>query len=295
MTRILYIASDGRSGSTLVTTVLGQLDGVLAAGELRFLWQRGAVENRPCGCGQPFLECSLWSAVMAKLDADPAPVASALHHRLRIRRLLGVLRRRRVPGHPTDATIAELYGLLAADLVVDSSKPPTYGLLLAGLPDVEVRVLHLVRDPRATAFSWRRKRGLDGPDDERLMSRPPVAKSALLWLVWNTVAALLWRRSGRYLRMRYEDFVADPEAATRRIAAFAGVDGDFSFLDPGAARLAATHSVAGNPARHRSGAVPLVADREWVTALSGAAYLLITMITAPALRAFGYGFRRRKV
>ena len=48
-------AGSGRSGSTLITTVLGQLDGCFAAGELRYLWQRGMVDNRPCGCGAPFV------------------------------------------------------------------------------------------------------------------------------------------------------------------------------------------------------------------------------------------------
>jgi hypothetical protein len=288
MTRVLYIAGSGRSGSTLVTTLLGQLDGVLAAGELRYLWQRGAVENRPCGCGLPFGECPVWMADMKEVDADPSGIAARL-------RLPGLLWRRRVPGHPDDATLAAVYAAVGGKLVVDSSKLPPYGALVAGLPGVDLRVLHLVRDPRAAAFSWRRRRGLDGDGDAQLMSRPPVAKAALLWLVWNASAGLLWRRSGRYLRVRYEDLVADPAATVQRIAAFAGVAGDLPFIGPGTVRLAPTHSVAGNPSRHRSGEVRVTPDTEWVRGLSGTAFALVTLITAPLLRRFGYPFRRREV
>jgi hypothetical protein len=295
MTRVLYIAGSGRSGSTLVTTLLGQLDGVLAAGELRYLWQRGAVENRPCGCGLPFGECPVWMAVMKEVDADPSGIAARLRQRLRMRRLPGLLWRRRVPGHPDDATLAAVYAAVGGKLVVDSSKLPPYGALVAGLPGVDLRVLHLVRDPRAAAFSWRRRRGLDGDGDAQLMSRPPVAKAALLWLVWNASAGLLWRRSGRYLRVRYEDLVADPAATVQRIAAFAGVAGDLPFIGPGTVRLAPTHSVAGNPSRHRSGEVRVAPDTEWVRGLSGTAFALVTLITAPLLRRFGYPFRRREV
>jgi Sulfotransferase family len=295
VTRVLYIAGSGRSGSTLVTTLLGQLHGVLAAGELRYLWQRGAVENRPCGCGVPFGECPVWMAVMKEVDADPSGIAVRLRHRLRMRRLPGLLWRRRVPNHPDDATLAAVYEAVGGKLVVDSSKLPPYGALVAGLPGVDLRVLHLVRDPRAAAFSWRRRRGLDGDGDAQLMSRPPVAKAALLWLVWNASAALLWRRSGRYLRVRYEDLVADPAATIQRIAAFAGVAGDLPFIAPGTVRLAPTHSVAGNPSRHRSGEVRVAPDTEWVRGLSGAAFTLVTLITAPLLRRFGYPFRRREV
>jgi hypothetical protein len=288
VTRVLFVAGSGRSGSTLVTNVLGQADGVFAAGELRYLWRRGAVEDRPCGCGLSFSECPVWTRVMKEVDADPPAVAAALRRRLRIRRLPAMLWRRRVDAHPG---VAALYAALGDDLVVDSSKLPPYGLLVDGLPGVELRVLHLVRDPRAAAFSWRRRRGLDGPGDDRLMSRPPVAKAALLWLVWNATAALLWRRSGRYLRVRYEDFVADPAGVTRQIADFAGVSG--VAFEGSTVHMAPTHAVAGNPSRHRTGDVPVVADDEWVRGLSRPAFALVTAVTAPLLWRWRYPLRRR--
>jgi hypothetical protein len=290
VTRVLFVAGSGRSGSTLLTNLLGQAEGVFAAGELRYLWQRGAVEGRPCGCGQPFAECPVWTRVMKEVDADPAEVVSALGRGLRMRRLPAMLWRRRVEAHPA---IPALYAALGGGLVVDSSKLPPYGLLVDGLPAVEMRVLHLVRDPRATAFSWRRERGLDGPADRVLMYRPPVAKAALLWLVWNATTALLWRRSGRYLRVRYEDFVADPAAVTARIADFAGVPGGVVAGDT--VHLAPTHAVAGNPSRHRTGAVPVVADDEWVRGLSRPAFAMVTAITAPLLWRWRYPLRRPAV
>jgi hypothetical protein len=43
---VLYVAGTGRSGSTLLARVLGEADGFVAAGELRYVWQRGLVEDR---------------------------------------------------------------------------------------------------------------------------------------------------------------------------------------------------------------------------------------------------------
>ncbi|BCB76172.1 sulfotransferase [Phytohabitans flavus] len=287
MTRVLFVAGSGRSGSTLVTNVLGQADGVFAAGELRYLWQRGAMEDRPCGCGQSFTECPVWTQVMKEVDTDPPAVVDTLRRRLRMRRLPAMLWRRRAKAHPG---IAALYAALGSEVVVDSSKLPPYGLLVDGLPGVDMRVLHLVRDPRAAAFSWRRRKRLDGPDDVTFMSRPPVAKAALLWLVWNATTALLWRRSGRYMRVRYEDFVADPAGVTRRIADFAGVPG--VTFDGNTVHLAPTHAVAGNPSRHRTGDVAVVPDDEWVRGLSRSAFALVTAITAPLLWRWRYPLRR---
>ena len=289
--KVLYLAGSGRSGSTLVTTILGQVDGFFAAGELRYLLQRGLVENRPCGCGQPLRDCPVWTGVLAAVPAaDPAGIAARLRTRLRMRNRL------RVPPHPDDATIAALYAAVAAHtggaVIVDSSKLPPYGVLLAGLPGIELKVLHVVRDPRAAAFSWRRRRSLDGDDAQ--MTRHPVWKAALLWSVWNAATIRLWGR-GDYLRVRYEDLVADPAATMRRIAGFAGAPPDVAlpFTADGRVRLAPTHSVAGNPVRHGTGGIAVTPDDEWRTALSGRAYAVVTALTAPLLLRLGYPFSRR--
>src|SRR6266536_2074426 len=75
--KVLYIAGAGRSGSTLLDGVLGQLDGFFAAGELRYLWERGLQESRLCGCGVAVRDCPTWRAVLASafgpgVDANAA-------------------------------------------------------------------------------------------------------------------------------------------------------------------------------------------------------------------------------
>ena len=70
---VVYIVGWGRSGSTLLTAILGELDGAFAAGELRMLWGRGAIGRRLCGCGRVIPECPIWSQVLERLDDAPAP------------------------------------------------------------------------------------------------------------------------------------------------------------------------------------------------------------------------------
>src|SRR5580704_12095604 len=95
-TVVLYIAGTGRSGSTLLANILGEVDGVFAAGEVRYLWQRGLTERRLCGCGVPVRECPVWSRVLAEaghLD-EPARmdgIVSLLKHTGRIRNLPAML------------------------------------------------------------------------------------------------------------------------------------------------------------------------------------------------------------
>ena len=61
--RVVYLGGLGRSGSTLLERLLGELPGACSAGEVVHMWQRGIVEGERCGCGQPFGECEFWCAV----------------------------------------------------------------------------------------------------------------------------------------------------------------------------------------------------------------------------------------
>ncbi|MEK8106123.1 hypothetical protein NKG94_14870 [Micromonospora sp. M12] len=235
--RVLYLAGSGRSGSTLVTTVLGQLPGFFAAGELRYLWRRGLLENRPCGCGSPLADCPVWAPVRADLaDADPAGIATRLAERLRVRGCPHCCAVSVGDSRRCQATRRHAPGpALRLDRRTRPSRPGRRGhrrLLQAAAVRCPARRPARHRPvrpargarPRATAYSWRRRRSLDGNADDQLMSRPPVGKAALLWLVWNTATVRLWggRDDGRYLRVRYEDFVADPSGTTARIARFVG-------------------------------------------------------------------------
>lgn len=307
MVRVLYFVGSGRSGSTVMTNIIGQLPGVFAAGELRYLWQRGVAENHRCGCGRPFSECPVWRDVMGRVrdqaTVDETAIGRNLLRRLRIRLLPLMLARRAVgrapvPAHADDHTIARLYHALAettgCTTIVDSSKLPPYALLLGNLPGIELRVVHVVRDPRATAFSWTRRKETRDRDDGALMHRQETWKSSLLWLVWNLLASLLWPTGKGVCRVRYEDFVASPEAVLVAVARAASADpADLPFVTPDTVQLEITHSVAGNPNRHDAGTVRLRADDEWTRAMRPWDRALVTLLTTPGLLRFGYPLMTR--
>src|SRR4051794_12356388 len=63
MTKVLYITGWGRSGTTILDNLLGQVDGFVSTGELHYVWKRGLRDNRLCGCGQPLRDCETWQQV----------------------------------------------------------------------------------------------------------------------------------------------------------------------------------------------------------------------------------------
>lgn len=309
--KVLFIAGTGRSGTTILNSILGQVPGCFAAGEVRYVWRRGILEDHRCGCGEPFSQCPAWTVVMQKaLDGNAVDVAAAtasgLERRLRIRRVPVMMWRRMrkrpaVKPHADDVNILRVYqalsGLPGVDVVVDSSKLPPYGLLLSSLPGVDLFVVHVVRDPRATAFSWRRTKATHDTSTAATMPRLESWRSAVLWMVWNSLTEAWWPRSSKHnILVRYEDLVQEPTSTLRRLLQIIGTDLPDDLISGHNVTLAPTHSVAGNPTRHASGVVKLRSDDEWKVAMRTPERVIVTALTAPGLRRFGYLMRtgRRK-
>ena len=303
--RVLFIGGSGRSGSTLLHNVLSQVDGFFGVGELRYVWRRGFIHGKRCGCGEPFLECPVWSRVFGEtfggfdvIDANTLAEATdsfRVHHAPTV--LVPALKRRRLRRLDTYLrTLASLYRGIAsttgADVIVDSSKNPAYGYLLTQSPGLNVTLIHMLRDPRAVAFSWSRTK-LFEPDETRkdLMARKGAFESSLQWGARNAVTELLVRpEADGYVRISYEDLVARPDAALRAVLAAVGEEGrDRSFVDGDVVRLdRPNHSVFGNPIRFQRGPVKVRGDDEWVAAMSPTGRRIVAASTWPLRLRYGY-------
>lgn len=308
-TTIIYVAGSGRSGSTLLANVLGSAAGAVSAGEIRYLWERGVLENRLCGCGLRFGECPRWADVRAEVGSlDHATATSVVRMFRQATRLRHVPRIvasrwwRDTSVHRLDWLpdhLARVYAAIShtagGAVVVDSSKLPAYGFLLSQLPHVDLFVVHLVRDPRAAAASWLSRKEQPDRGTSGLMEQKSVLSSSVLWSAWNWTAGALWNQSERYALVRYEDFIARPRHVAAGLVAAVGLDGgSLPFLDESTVELPVSHTVAGNPDRLTSGPVT-IRDRGSRGAADGslawAERAVVTAVTLPLLGRFGYTMR----
>ncbi|GGF43631.1 sulfotransferase [Marmoricola endophyticus] len=300
---VLYVAGSGRSGSTALAQVLERELAAGHAGEVRYLWDRGIGEDQLCQCGQPFSRCPWWSGVLSRAHGEALDGAAGTLARVRpavdrIRRVPSLLRQARA-GQPTAAVAAyadvvvPVYAALAAhgardEAVIDSSKDPSYLFALAATGRIDLRVLHLVRDSRAVAHSWtRRKRRPEIHWEEQYMRTLPPWRSAVLWTEYNTVLETARGLGVPVLRVRYEDFATDPDATVGRVATSLGLARRQLGTAP------AGHSFSGNPIRFDAEPVRVRLDEAWRTALAADQRRRVTALTAPLLASYGYLGRTR--
>lgn len=308
---VVFVGGWGRSGSTLLDRLLGGLPDVVSVGETRDIWAHGVLEDRLCGCGEPFSGCSFWQEVGREAFGGWDPDHARALHRLRRRvdrpwMLPGLLapvllgRRRRAELRDYTAALARLQAAVArvsgAGVVVESSKIPTYGLLLhrAGVP---VRVLHLVRDSRGVVHSWRKQvQRVDVTDRTDYMHRYSAAAGAARYLLYNASTHLLHLARLPYQRVRYEDLVASPDTVLPRLASYAGavVPSELATaLRSGSVDLGPSHTVDGNPMRFAVGPLRIRRDEAWRRDLPRHQQALVRALTAPLLARYGYLRRAR--
>jgi len=306
--KVLSIVGPGRSGTTVLAGILGEVDGIVDVGELRWLWQRGLLERRTCGCGLPVAECPVWSSVVARVLAGRPETTTEFATRIAAAQRVLITRRNRLrvirrgatgaswaPLEPLRDAMGQVVGAVAeetgARVVVDSSKRAQDAALLAGLDDVDHYVLHMVRDPAAVAFSWgKRDKTIRVAEGTRAMGTRGLLSSVTRWTENSLGAAVLRRHvpPDRWLFLRYEDFATEPRAALARILTFLGEDGEPPFVDDETVVLGVNHTVAGNPNRFRVGAVRVRLDGEWSRRMPRHRQLAVRALTVPLLLRFGY-------
>ncbi len=213
--RVLYIAGLAHSGSTLLSRVLGEVEGLFAAGEVYALSERIS-NGDSCGCGTALGECPFWETVLRSAfpEGDALPRLRTERRWIQGRTLASLAfgrDRERLQAYRGD--LARLYRAIAevsgSRVIVDSSKSPTFAYILDSMPGIDLCGVHVVRDPRATSYSW-------SVDPHFHRTRGPAFGAR--WTLWNLeLEALAARRRGRFVRLRLEDFIRNPVVETRRI------------------------------------------------------------------------------
>ncbi len=295
---LTYILGSGRSGSTILDATLGNHPSVVSVGELGNAVVSGWGSNQPCACGESVDDCEWWAAVKEKWFAGLEGPTLEEYYQLQTK----FERIRSIPKHfgardeafvryesYTVGLFEAIRDVSGASVVVDSSKGLGRAVALASTRGLDVRIIHLVRDPRGVCNSMAKalKKNLGaGVQDD--LSAVPVWRTAFEWFVYNLLCLLAVAKGSRGLTLRYEEFVASPVEVLRRLERELGEsmealvqkfrnDSSISFC----------HQMAGNRVR-MTGNVLLKMDRSWAHQLSLRQRILIILLTSPLFFFLGY-------
>ena len=295
---VIYLVGVGRSGSTLLERILGTVPAFVNVGELIDISRRVAQDNEKCGCGEVFDACPFWTSVGRRAFGGWSREVLD-----RIGTMQGrVARQRHIPrlvnpftGPPFSTQAADyrrlyasLYSAICAvaerSVVVDASKWPAQALGLAG-PEIDLRVVHVVRDVRGVAYSM--LKDVDRPhatEHRDTMERTGVVSTSARWSLNHAEVDLLRTKRVPTVKVRYEDLVADAGGEVSRLLRAIGLPaqpGWLSHVRGQQVSLGSSHGLSGNPSRFVEGDVRLRLDDAWRSKLPRRDRLVATMFGLP--------------
>jgi hypothetical protein len=307
---VVNILGYGRSGSTLLASLLGLVPGFVPVGELASVWQASALDEM-CSCGRPFSNCPFWVSVGRTAfggwqSVDVKAYARVNSEILTIKNtpflFAPSLRERiREPLRFYTKGLTTLYegikSVSGASVIIDSTKDPPNFLALSREDGLQPHLVHLVRDSRGVVFSRKklveqpRLSGVEGLEGVRLGGASSL-RTAPEWLLRNLLVHFIAASGTPRLLVRYESLIADPARQIQRVVEFSGVSA------PGAKGIPRFHDaeyeppmfhmVGGNRSRFRRGRIPLRLDDEWRATMPFLERAFVTTVTLPLLAKYDY-------
>lgn len=240
--RLLYLCSLPHSGSTLLSLFLGGHSQLIGLGGIErsvaLLADPKTAPDLNCTCGVPAGACPYWGKVAAQLPAGKR-LAQAERYRLALK------------------VFPEVFGPDAWP--VDSSKHVEQLATLRALPDLDLRVLHLIKDVRSNAIS-----AIDRARRKKGTRRPGWLLSIENFHRWHRenekIDTAVARLGVPTLRVGYEELCLKPEQTMAHIATTLGLPDEPVSLSLESSR---SHLIVGNRMREQPGKQQLRYDNRW--------------------------------
>ena len=294
------------TGTTLLGTLLNEHPDCASIGAAVGLLPRADLSTYRCSCGDLFRDCEFWGDIAARTRALGHPVNVFAtnfwntHLQLSRDRMINaaLIRSLRVDllNDLRDNTIGRLPGIRRAivqmgwnswslasavlertgkTVFVDTSRDHQRPKCLASHPLLDVRVIHLIRDPRGNSASIMKHTGVD------------VATAARAWKRYNVEAARVRRYlpQASWMQLYYEEMCADPRGTLERISDFLGLQ---QAPEQGGSENSESH-IIGNKMRLK-GLTEVSEDLSWQTRFSGPELATVARVAGSTSRRFGFNW-----
>jgi len=236
---VICLVSAGRSGSTLLDLVMDAHSQIIGVGEL-FQYKEQIKRRALCSCGKEVEKCPFWQKVFAGFSFPTLKIfQTKLDFLFAKQRYWANIngKKKLIDLSKYIQLNEEIYKRIiefsGKSVVFDSSKDIYRAEALLKSKKLEVTLLHLVRDGRGVAWSWKRAH------PER-----SVFHFMKVWAMTNLkIEIAKLRHWDRFIFVRYEDFVQNPQQVLEKILERVGLKFEPTMLN---FREKERHQVGGN-------------------------------------------------
>lgn len=297
---IIYIMGYGRSGSTLLDTLLNQHDKAYSVGALNNIYQ-WIIEKQVCACGDSLERCKFWKEVVndSGVDAEVSnrllKLQSSVEGINSFRRLLnGNIDNISAYVEMTERLFKSIANISKSTYIIDSSKSTRdctgRAFALFAHTNLDIKIIFLIRDVRAVCWSAIKKTG--SSERRRLTNIKLInaIRAAVSWWLTNklalkTIASL---PDNAVHIVRYEDLCSSPVNTIEEIGDFIGIDYSSVARNIEAGKeMKVSHNLGGNQIRFNR-VLKFMPDMEWKTKMPKFYQLFALLIAGRMNKKIGY-------
>ena len=215
ITDVVYLLGPGRSGTTILATILGNHKDVHTLGEMHQFYDH-IRDNLNCSCGAELSDCEFWSKILdtmpsvKKNAANIQALSDELEYHSSIpRHLLHLHNKKNIESYNSFQT--QIFNSCTrqtnSKILLDSAKYIGRWFSLKKNRSIQLKGIYLVRDVRGVIYSFKKK---------VQTSRTPLSAMVYYVLV-NMLAQLITMFDKNVIKIKYEDLFLETETAMTRI------------------------------------------------------------------------------
>ncbi|HBL12047.1 MAG TPA: hypothetical protein DD379_11675 [Cyanobacteria bacterium UBA11162] len=307
---LIYIASIGRSGSTLLESMLGAHSQIATCGEIH-IWPHEIVQRgvRLCSCGKSILDCPFWIEMKQRVNPlhQPQPQIHFFREQHNAGKTLRLKRLRDFNPREVYSPINESikvysqnnYQVFQAFLdvmqeiigvrfnwLVDASKDPYRLLWLIRSNLFNIKVLHVVKNPFGFVYSVTKNLLKDEMTQVHQLFYD-TARQSVKWSIENHLISQIAQnhlKPDDYLLINYEQLASKPTQTFQKVCELIGCSFEEEAVNN--FRQGSLHTIAGNPMRYEKKGIVL--DEKWKTYLPESSQRIVEIMTWLNRAYYGY-------
>jgi hypothetical protein len=281
---LLYLMGAGRSGTTAIATFLGGHPEIHTLGEMHQFYDH-LRDSKACSCGQQLEFCPFWSKVIADLpqsiiqnSGEIQKLSDKLEYHSSIpKHFSGTISKSNLEKYNSfqEELISCISKHSSAEYFLDSAKYIGRNLSLRKSKRITIKTIYIVRDVRGVINSFSKN---------VQSSRKPLSTIFYYYLVNLTaMIASLFSPKGSVLKLKYEDFMDNPESSLNRIGYFLDLA-----MDPVVGKIRNNdafeigHIIGGNRLKHDE-SIRFNPDVNWKINIPRIQQILYYVLTAPLM------------
>jgi len=254
--KVVYLLGAGRSGTTIMATVLGGNPQIVTIGEMHQFLDH-VVEDKNCSCGVKMIDCTFWQRIISQLNISPEELKDwclKSNNKEKHRNIPYLMSSQKedIEYLNIHETIFNLIYSCTSNskYLLDSSKYIARYLLLRKSKQMSVKGIFVVRDVRGVINSFMKK---------VQTSRSPISTIFYYTLI-NFFGQIVCWSDKNVIKVRYEDFVENTNDVLEMI--YKHLEMDDSTKGYNSEEFEIPHIVGGNRLKHQS-KITIRKDEKW--------------------------------